>query len=182
MLSVADLPHLNAALNGVSIVCLAFGYLFIRRGDRHRHRQAMLAAAVASAAFLVSYLIYHFNSGLARFGGEGIIRPIYFSILIVHVIVAIVITPLVPITLYRALSGQFARHRRIARWTWPLWMYVAVSGVVVYVMAIHIFPYAPGVSPPGVSPPALSVPGLSAPGLSAPGVPAPPAAGAPAGR
>jgi putative membrane protein len=91
----------------------------------------------------VTYLIYHFNSGLARFGGEGVIRPIYFSLLIAHVIGAIIITPLVPITLYRALTGQFARHRQLARWTWPLWMYVAISGVVVYVMTIHLYPYVP---------------------------------------
>jgi putative membrane protein len=102
----------------------------------------MLAAAVASAAFLVTYLIYHFNAGLAKFGGEGIIRPIYFTILIVHVLAAIVITPLVPLTLWRALTGSFEKHRRIARITWPLWMYVAISGVVVYVLAIHMFPYA----------------------------------------
>lgn len=140
-MTVADLPHVNATLNAISIVLLALGYYFIRNGDRRRHRRAMLAAAAVSAAFLVTYLIYHFNSGLARFGGEGIIRPIYFAILIAHVLVAIVITPLVPLTLFRALTGRFEGHRRIARWTWPLWMYVAVSGVVVYVMAVHLFPY-----------------------------------------
>ena len=143
MLSVYDLPHLNAALNGVTIVLLAAGYWFIRRGNRERHRFFMLAAAGVSALFLASYLIYHFNSGLARFGGEGVIRPIYFSILAAHVIVAIIITPLVPIALFRALTGRLERHRRIARWTWPLWMYVAVSGVVVYVMTIHLYPFAP---------------------------------------
>ncbi len=105
----------------------------------------MLAAFGVSAAFLISYLVYHLNSGLARFGGHGAIRPIYFSILAAHVFVAIIITLLVPISLFRALTGQFERHRWIARWTWPLWMYVAVSGVVVYIMAIHLFPYAPGV-------------------------------------
>jgi Predicted membrane protein len=143
MLAVDELPHLNAALNGVTIIFLAAGYYFIRGGDRQRHRLCMLGATAVSAAFLVSYLIYHFNSGLAKFGGEGVIRPIYFSILIAHVIIAVVITALVPITLLRALAGQFDRHRRIARWTWPLWMYVAVSGVVVYVMAIHLYPYTP---------------------------------------
>lgn len=142
MLDVNELPHLNAALNGVTIILLAAGYFFIRRGDRQRHRLCMLSAAVVSAAFLVSYLIYHFNSGLAKFGGEGVIRPIYFTLLIAHVLIAVVITPLVPLTLYRAVSGDFQRHRRLAHWTWPLWMYVAVSGVVVYVMAIHLYPYA----------------------------------------
>ena len=144
MLDVNELPHLNAALNALTIVLLAAGYHFIRRREVSRHRMCMLAAAVVSAAFLVSYLIYHFNSGLAKFGGEGLIRPIYFGFLILHVLMAMVITALVPLTLYRALSGQFDRHRRLARWTWPLWMFVAVSGVLVYVMAIHLYPYTGG--------------------------------------
>ena len=141
MLAVADLVHLNAALNAASMVLLGCGYWYIRHGDVKRHRAFMLAAASVSAAFLISYLIYHFNAGLAKFGGEGIVRPIYFTILIVHVIAAVVITVLVPITLFRALTARFDRHRKIARWTWPLWMYVALSGVVVYVMAIHLYPF-----------------------------------------
>jgi uncharacterized membrane protein YozB (DUF420 family) len=104
----------------------------------------MIGALTVSVAFLVTYLIYHFNSGLAKFGGEGIIRPIYFTLLITHVAFAAVITPLVPITVYRALKGRFERHKRIARWTWPLWMFVAVSGVVVYVMAVQLYPDAQG--------------------------------------
>jgi putative membrane protein len=104
----------------------------------------MLSAVVVSGLFLISYLIYHFNSGLAKFGGEGIVRPIYFGILIAHVIGAVLITALVPITLFRALAERFDRHKKIARWTWPLWMYVAVSGVVVYVLAVHMFPYVGG--------------------------------------
>jgi uncharacterized membrane protein YozB (DUF420 family) len=141
MLAVSDLPHVNAALNALSIVFLTAGYLFIRRGERGRHKAMMICAVVASAAFLVSYLLYHFSAGLAKFGGEGVIRAIYFTILAAHVIGAVVITPLVPLTLLRALSGDFVRHRRLAHWTWPLWMYVAVSGVVVYVMAVHLFPF-----------------------------------------
>lgn len=141
MIAIADLPHVNAALNAISIVFLGAGYYFIRSGQREKHKACMLAAIAVSAAFLVTYLIYHFNSGLARFGGEGWIRPVYFTILIVHVAVAAVITVLVPITVVAALNGLFDRHRAIARWTWPLWMYVAVSGVVVYVMAIHLYPY-----------------------------------------
>lgn len=143
-MSIADLPHINAALNLISAIFLALGLRYILRGDREKHRAMMLCAVAASAAFLITYLIYHLNSGLARFGGEGVIRPIYFGILIAHVIGAVVITPLVPVTLYRALSGQFERHRKIARWTWPLWMYVAISGVVVYVLATQMFPYAGG--------------------------------------
>lgn len=144
MVAISDLPHVNAALNALSIVFLSAGYMFIRRGERSRHRAMMISALVASAAFLVTYLVYHFNAGLARFGGEGLVRPVYFAILVAHVIGAVVITPLVPLTLVRALSGDFARHRRLARWAWPLWMYVAVSGVVVYVMAVHLFPHPLG--------------------------------------
>lgn len=141
MIAVAELPHLNAALNGLTIVLLAAGFYFIRRGERGKHKACMLAAIAVSVAFLVSYLTYHFNSGLARFGGEGVVRPIYFTILIVHVLAAMVLTAMVPITAVRALSGRFDRHKRIARWTWPLWMYVAVSGIVVYAMAIHLYPF-----------------------------------------
>lgn len=141
MIDAADLTHVNAALNAATIVFLGMGLWFILRGNRRRHRASMLAALAVSAMFLVSYLIYHFNAGLAKFGGEGAIRPIYFSILILHVVAAVAITPLVPVTVFRALSGRYDRHRKIARWTWPLWMYVAVSGVVVYVMAVHIYPY-----------------------------------------
>jgi putative membrane protein len=144
MIPIADLPHLNAALNAISIVFLALGLRYILRGDKQRHRAMMLSAVVVSGLFLISYLIYHFNSGLAKFGGEGIVRPIYFGILIAHVIGAVLITALVPITLFRALAERFDRHKKIARWTWPLWMYVAVSGVVVYVLAVHMFPYVGG--------------------------------------
>ncbi|MGF1640630.1 MAG: DUF420 domain-containing protein [Rhodospirillales bacterium] len=140
MLEIVDLPHVNAALNGATIAFLAAGLAFIRSGRRGEHRACMIGALAVSAAFLVTYLIYHFNAGLAKFGGEGVVRPIYFTILIVHILVAAAITPLVPITAYRALVGRFDRHKRIARWTWPLWMFVAVSGLVVYVMAVHGYP------------------------------------------
>ncbi|MEX2450752.1 MAG: DUF420 domain-containing protein [Rhodospirillales bacterium] len=141
MPSINDLPHFIAALNGVSVIFLGFGYIFIRQGQWQKHRACMLGALAASAAFLVVYVIYKANSGFAKFGGSGWIRPVYFTILIVHVIGAIAILPLVPLTVYRALTQRFNLHRRIARWTWPLWMYVGISGVVVYVMAVHLFPY-----------------------------------------
>lgn len=140
MLQIVDLPHVNAALNGATIVFLAAGLAFIRTGRRAEHRACMVGALSVSVAFLISYLIYHFNAGLAKFGGEGIVRPVYFTLLIIHIAIAAVIIPLVPITAYRALKGRFERHKRIARWTWPLWMFVAVSGVVVYVMAVHLYP------------------------------------------
>ena len=141
MPDVNDLPHVIAGLNAISTLCLAVGFVFIRLGDRYRHRLAMLSALAASALFLLVYVVYKANSGFAQFGGEGVIRPIYFTILIAHIIGAIIITPMVPITVLRAFKGRFAAHRRLARWTWPLWMYVGVSGVVVYVMAVHLYPY-----------------------------------------
>lgn len=139
---VTDLPHVIAALNALSVVLLVTGYVFIRRGEWRRHRACMLGALAVSAAFLVVYLIYKANSGFAKFGGEGLVRPVYFAILALHVMGAIAIVPLVPFTLFRALRRRFDRHRAIARWTWPLWLYVGVSGVVVYVMAVHLYPHA----------------------------------------
>ena len=141
-MEINDLPHVMAALNSLSVVLLSAGYYFIRRGRWRHHRACMITALVVSAAFLVFYVIYKANSGFAKFGGEGLVRPIYFSILVVHILGAIAIVPLVPLTVWRALKGRLEDHRRIARWTWPLWVYVGVSGVVVYVMAVHIYPYA----------------------------------------
>lgn len=136
------LVHSNAFLNAVSVVFLALGYAAIKSGDRQRHKKMMLSALAASGLFLISYVIYKLNSGFAQFGGEGIIRPIYFTLLIIHVIGAIAIVPLVPITVFRALTERFDRHRKIARITWPIWMFVGISGVVVYVMAVHMYPVA----------------------------------------
>ncbi|MBM3950838.1 MAG: DUF420 domain-containing protein [Rhodospirillales bacterium] len=139
--TIQDLSHAIAALNALSALFLAVGYVFIRRGDRVRHRRMMVSALAASAAFLIVYVIYKLNSGFARFGGEGWVRPVYFSILALHVIGAIALVPMVPLAVWRALRGSFDAHRRIARVTWPVWMYVGVSGVVVYVMAVHLFPH-----------------------------------------
>ena len=144
MIAVDDLPHVTATLNAISSVFLVAGWLAIRAGRRNRHRACMLSAVAASTLFLVAYVIYHLNSGLARFGGEGAIRVFYFSFLIVHVLMAVVIVPLVPITLARALRERFDQHRRIARWTLPIWLYVTVSGVLVYVMSHHLYPWTPG--------------------------------------
>lgn len=143
-MGVHYLPHVNAALNALSVVFLVVGYTFIRRGDWRRHRACMLAALAVSGAFLVTYVIYKANSGFAKFGGEGLVRPIYFTILVVHVMGAIALVPLVPVTVTRALRARFDRHRRIARLTWPLWVYVGVSGVVVYLMAVHLYPHTGG--------------------------------------
>lgn len=142
MIEITQLPHALAVINCLTVVLLLAGYRYIRSGDIKRHRACMLASVGMAALFLVIYTYYHVNAGLAKFGGEGVIRPVYFTILILHVIGAITLVPMVPLTLLRALRERFDAHKRLARWTWPLWMYVSVSGVVVYVMAIHIYPYS----------------------------------------
>ena len=139
MLSLSDIPTLNATLNGASAVMITTGYVFIRRKKVSAHRFCMLTAVTLSAIFLVSYVIYHYQVGFTRFTGQGGIRIIYFSILISHTILAtLAIVPMVVITLYRALRGQFPKHRRIARWTLPIWLYVSITGVVIYWMLYHL--------------------------------------------
>jgi uncharacterized membrane protein YozB (DUF420 family) len=133
-MAVTDLPALNACLNSISTILLGAGYYFIRRREIARHKMSMIAAFVCSCLFLTSYLTYHYHVGSVPFTGQGWIRPVYFTILITHIILAAAIVPLALITLYRAWRGQFDRHKRIARWTWPLWMYVSVTGVVIYLM------------------------------------------------
>lgn len=132
--SVTDLPALNASLNAISSVLLVTGWVFIRRGDRRKHKACMIAALVASALFLTSYVIYHAQVGSVPFTGTGWIRTVYFAVLIPHVILAAAIVPPVLITVSRALSAKYDKHRRIARWTLPLWLYVSVTGVIVYLM------------------------------------------------
>jgi len=134
VISVVQLPTLNAALNSLSAVFLFAGYLFIRAKNREAHRRCMLAAFACSILFLISYLVYHFQVGSVGFKGHGWIRPVYFTILITHTILAITVVPLALITLVRALRERFDAHRRIARWTLPIWLYVSVTGVVVYLM------------------------------------------------
>lgn len=133
-MTVADLPALNAALNGISACLLFIGWIFIKQKAIARHRACMLAAFVSSAAFLTSYLVYHWNVGSVPFQGQGVLRWIYFTILITHVTLAATIVPLSLVTLSRGLSARYDRHRAIARWTLPLWLYVSVTGVVIYVM------------------------------------------------
>jgi len=130
----------NAALNGLSATLLAAGYAAIRRRNIPLHRRLMLGAVTASATFLVSYLYYHAHAGVTRFAGTGAARPAYFAVLLTHTTLAAVIVPLVVVTVYRALRERFASHRRIARWTLPLWLYVSVTGVVVYTMLYHLYP------------------------------------------
>jgi uncharacterized membrane protein YozB (DUF420 family) len=132
-------PAINATLNGASAVLLLIGRNFIKRGRMATHRAFMIAAVTTSTLFLISYLYYHAHVGSVRFQGQGWTRPVYFTILISHTILAAAIVPLVIITLSRALRGRFDRHRAIARWTFPLWLYVSVTGVVIYFMLYHWF-------------------------------------------
>jgi len=142
-LSYNSLAPLDAVLNATAAALLLAGYVAIRRHHVHVHRACMISAFTVSVAFFISYCIYHYHVGDVRFGGQGLIRPVYFSILISHVTLAVVIVPLALITLGRALRGRFARHRRIARWAWPIWMYVSVTGVVVYLMVYRLYPHLP---------------------------------------
>lgn len=134
MISISDLPTLNAALNGTSAVLLTLGYLFIRRKKVNLHKACMVSAFVISTLFLVSYLTYHYHAGSKPFPGEGWTRPLYFAILISHVILATVTLPLSIVTLARGVRGRFEKHRSIARWALPIWLYVSVTGVLVYLM------------------------------------------------
>ena len=134
MLSISDLPTLNAVLNFTSAVLLAAGFYFIKQRRVEAHKRCMVAALVVSAAFLTSYVIYHYNVGSVPFTGQGWIRPVYFFILITHVILAIVIVPMVLRTAFLGFAARFDKHVPIARKTFPLWMYVSVTGVIVYLM------------------------------------------------
>lgn len=137
-MTVADLPTLNAALNATSGLLLMLGWRAIRARRIDVHRRFMLAAFTSSVLFLVSYVVYHAQTGSRPFSGHGPLRIVYFVILITHVLLAAGIVPLALVTLRRGLRREDARHRRLARWTWPLWMYVSVTGVIIYVMLYHL--------------------------------------------
>jgi uncharacterized membrane protein YozB (DUF420 family) len=137
-MEITDLPAVNATLNSMSTVLLSCGYYFVRRGQIARHRLCMTLAFACSCVFLACYLTYHYNVGSVPFTKTGWIRPVYFTILVTHILLAATIVPLALITLYRAWRKRFDQHRRIARWTWPLWMYVSVTGVVIYLMLYQL--------------------------------------------
>lgn len=139
MPDVGMLPTVNASLNALATLLLATGWRFIRRGRRDAHRACMMAALACSALFLTSYVIYHSSAGSRPFQGAGLVRAVYFLILVTHVVLAAAIVPLVLMTAARALRGRFDRHRAIARWTLPLWLYVSVTGVVVYLMLYRMY-------------------------------------------
>ena len=133
-MSVHDLPAVNATLNALSGILLLVGFTRIRAGKQAQHRKWMLAAFVSSSLFLLSYVVYHAQVGSVPFTRQGFVRPLYFTILITHVTLAATVLPLAILTLTRGLKGRFSQHRRIARWTFPIWMYVSVTGVLVYVL------------------------------------------------
>ena len=138
-MTISDLPALNATLNATCAVLLTIGYLLIRRGRVQQHRRVMIAAFTTSTLFLTSYLIYHYNTGSRPFPGTGLIRTVYLTILVSHILLAIAIVPMAIITLSRGLRERFDRHVAIARWTLPLWLYVSVTGVVVYLMLYKLY-------------------------------------------
>ncbi len=133
-MTVHDLPAVNATLNGISAVLLVIAYVLIRSRRIDAHRRTMIAAFVTSSLFLICYVIYHAQVGSVRFTRQGFVRPLYFAILITHVTLAAAVLPLAIITLSRGLQARFDRHRAIARWTLPIWLYVSVTGVLVYVL------------------------------------------------
>lgn len=143
---IFTLPHVNAFLNTTSASLLVIGYVLVRRRRIEAHRRAMLAAFFVSAAFLVSYVTYHtllayyLGQGPTRFTGEGIVRPLYFTVLLTHTVLAVAVVPFILVTLRRGLRRQDERHRRLARWTLPIWLYVSVTGVVVYLMLYWFYP------------------------------------------
>ena len=134
MMSVHDLPAVNASLNALSGVLLLLGFTLIHRRRVELHRKVMIAAFATSSLFLICYVVYHAQVGSVPFPRQGFVRPLYFTILITHVILAATVPPLAIITLTRGLKGRFPQHRRIARWTFPIWLYVSVTGVLVYVL------------------------------------------------
>lgn len=138
MITISDLPTVNATLNTISTILLTVGFLMIRRRKIVAHRNCMIAAFVVSGLFLTSYLIYHYHAGSTPFEGSGWIRSVYFGVLIPHIILAATILPLALITFYLALRKQFTKHRRIARWTLPIWLYVSITGIIVYWMLYHL--------------------------------------------
>ncbi|MFQ5600662.1 MAG: DUF420 domain-containing protein [Candidatus Krumholzibacteriia bacterium] len=141
-MSLHDLPTVNAALNSTSAVLLVTAFVFIRRRRIVAHRKCMLAAFTTSCLFLVSYLTYHVQVGSTRFAAEGWIRPVYLTILFTHTVLAVAIVPLAILTLRRGLRADYPRHVRVARWTLPIWLYVSVTGVVIYWLLYHAYPSA----------------------------------------
>jgi putative membrane protein len=139
-MGVSDLPAVNACLNSASTILLTTGYILIRRKRQNAHRNCMIGALVTSTLFLACYLYYHAHAGRTVFANPAWFKPIYLTILLTHTVLAVVIVPMIVLTVVPALRQRFDRHRKIARWTWPLWMYVSVTGVIIYFLLYQIFP------------------------------------------
>jgi uncharacterized membrane protein YozB (DUF420 family) len=137
MMQISDLATVNAVLNGTAAVLIGSGFYFIKKKNIRAHKACMVAAVVVSSVFLTSYLVYHYNVGSVRFTKQGWIRDVYFPLLLTHTVLAAVTLPMVLRTLFLAVKGRFPKHVRIARWTFPVWMYVSVTGVIVYLMLYH---------------------------------------------
>jgi len=137
-MDLSNLPLLNATLNALGAICLIAGYTFIRQGRIEAHKRAMISAFVFGVLFLISYLVYHYNVGSVGFQGQGAIRKIYFGVLVSHTLLAVTVPFLAVITLRRALKERFTQHKAIARWTLPIWLYVSITGVVVYLMLYRL--------------------------------------------
>ena len=140
MTAATVLPHVNAVLNALSTILILIGFTFIRSGNRKMHRKFMIAAIIVSAVFLACYLAYHVMAPIFVFRGTGWTVPAYYALLISHVLLAVVVTPMVAVTAWRSLHGDFERHKKIARVTLPIWLYVTVTGVVIYVILYHVYP------------------------------------------
>jgi putative membrane protein len=139
-MTLSDLPLLNACLNATSAILLSFGYIHIRRERQAAHRNCMIAAFITSTLFLISYLYYHYHARTTHFVNPSWFRPFYLTLLLTHTLLAVIIVPLIFVTFSRAFKQRFERHKAIARWTWPLWMYVSVTGVIIYLILYQIFP------------------------------------------
>ena len=157
-MTIQDLPLINACLNGLATLFLTLGFVFIKQGKQTAHRNCMVSAFITSAVFLTCYLIYHFSTGATRFVDPAWFKPIYLVILFTHVVLAVVILPLIFMTFSRALKARYELHKKIARWTWPLWMYVSITGVVIYLLLYQIFPQPKGAKPAPPPPPAAEPP------------------------
>lgn len=139
-MTIGDLPALNATLNGLSAILLVTAHNRIKHGHVQQHRTLMIAAFSTSIIFLISYLVYHFNAGVLHFAGTGWVRPAYFTLLTTHTILAAAVPVLATITLLLGLRGRYTKHRRIAKWTYPIWLYVSATGVVIYILLYQIYP------------------------------------------
>lgn len=146
-MNLTDLPAVNACLNGLSTVFLILGFFFIRRGRRDAHRNCMVGALITSTLFLTCYLIYHYNAGRTTFRDPQWFRPYYLAILLTHTVLAVAIVPMVLVTVWHAIRKNWEKHKRIARWTWPVWMYVSVTGVLIYFLLYQFFPQQPANAP-----------------------------------